>query len=122
MIWGASFWSISADFIGRKPAFNLTLLIGGIFGLAVGGTSNFIAFCVMWAIIGTAAGGNVPVDSMIFLEFVPGSHQYLLTALSAWWNFGQVIVSLIGWVFIANYTCPTGSTPDTCRREDNMGW
>ncbi|RVX66123.1 hypothetical protein B0A52_10057 [Exophiala mesophila] len=122
MIWGASFWSISADFIGRKPAFNLTLLIGGIFGLAVGGVSNFIGFCVMWAIIGTAAGGNVPVDSMIFLEFVPGSHQYLLTALSAWWNFGQVIVSLVGWVFIANYTCPTGSTPETCRREDNMGW
>ncbi|KAK5046614.1 hypothetical protein LTR84_007375 [Exophiala bonariae] len=122
LICGASFWGISADFIGRKPAFNVTLLIGGIFGLAVGGVNNFIGFCVLWAIIGTAAGGNVPVDSMIFLEFVPGSHQYLLTALSAWWNLGQVIVSLIGWVFIANFTCPTGSTPETCRREDNMGW
>ncbi|KAG9239300.1 hypothetical protein BJ875DRAFT_531822 [Amylocarpus encephaloides] len=122
LIFGASFWGISADFIGRKPAFNATLLIGGVFGAAVAGLSNFVGFCVMWAIIGTAAGGNVPVDSMIFLEFVPGSHQYLLTALSAWWNFGQVVVSLVGWVFLANFTCPTDSTPETCKRADNMGW
>lgn len=122
LIVGASFWGISADFIGRKPAFNATLLIGGIFGAAVAGLNNFTGFCVMWAIIGTAAGGNVPVDSMIFLEFVPGSHQYLLTALSAWWNFGQVIVSLIGWVFLANFNCPTTSTPENCKRAENMGW
>ncbi|OJD29074.1 major facilitator superfamily transporter [Diplodia corticola] len=122
LILGASFWGISADFIGRKPAFNATILIGGIFGCAVAGAQNFIAFSALWAVIGTAAGGNVPVDSMIFLEFVPGSHQWLLTALSAWWNFGQVIVSLIGWVFLANYSCPSGSDYTTCSRRDNMGW
>ncbi|RQM07421.1 hypothetical protein DH86_00003210 [Scytalidium sp. 3C] len=122
LIVGASFWGISADFIGRKPAFNATLLIGGVFGAAVAGLNNFPGFCVMWAIIGTAAGGNVPVDSMIFLEFVPGSHQYLLTALSAWWNLGQVIVALIGWVFVANFNCPANATPVTCKRADNMGW
>ncbi|KAL1297510.1 hypothetical protein AAFC00_005028 [Neodothiora populina] len=122
LICGAFFWGTSSDFIGRKPAFNATLFIGGVFACIVAGMSNFVAFCVMWAIIGTAAGGNVPVDSMIFLEFVPGSHQYLLTALSAWWNLGQVIVSLISWVFLANYTCPTDSTPETCSRKDNMGW
>ncbi|KAK7729490.1 hypothetical protein SLS57_001976 [Botryosphaeria dothidea] len=122
LILGASFWGISADLIGRKPAFNATILIGGIFGCAVAGTQNFVAFSAIWAVIGTAAGGNVPVDSMIFLEFVPGSHQWLLTALSAWWNFGQVIVSLIGWVFLANYSCPTGSDYTTCSRSENMGW
>lgn len=79
LIFGAFFWGTAADLIGRKPAFNTTLIIGGVFGTAVAGLSNFNAFCVFWAIIGTAAGGNVPVDSMIFLEFVPGSHQYLLT-------------------------------------------
>ncbi|KAL6241223.1 hypothetical protein RBB50_011902 [Rhinocladiella similis] len=122
LICGASFWGISADFIGRKPAFNATLLIGGIFGVAVGGLDHFVGFCVLWAIIGTAAGGNVPVDSMIFLEFVPGSHQHLLTALSAWWNFGQVIVALVGWVFIANFSCPSDAEPGTCQKSDNMGW
>ncbi|KAF2812093.1 MFS general substrate transporter [Mytilinidion resinicola] len=115
LICGASFWGISADFIGRKPAFNMTLLIGGIFGLVIGALDHFVGFCVVWAIIGTAAGGNVPVDSMIFLEFVPGSHQYLLTALSAWWNFGQVIVSLVGWVFIAHFSCSADAEPESPR-------
>ncbi|KAJ5894352.1 hypothetical protein N7495_006043 [Penicillium taxi] len=122
LILGASFWGLSSDLIGRRPAFNCTLLIAGIFLCAVAGSMNFIAFSAMWAVIGTAAGGNVPVDSMIFLEFVPGSHQYLLTALSAWWNLGQLIVSLLAWVFLANFSCPTDATPANCSRKDNMGW
>ncbi|KAL3477103.1 hypothetical protein BJX99DRAFT_246419 [Aspergillus californicus] len=122
LILGASFWGISSDLIGRKPAFNSTLLIAGIFLCGAAGTMNFVAFSAMWAVIGTAAGGNVPVDSMIFLEFVPGSHQWLLTALSAWWNLGQLIVSLLAWVFLANFSCPTDSSPDTCARSENMGW
>ncbi|PWY76080.1 Clavaminate synthase-like protein [Aspergillus sclerotioniger CBS 115572] len=122
LILGASFWGISSDLIGRKPAFNSTLLLAGIFLCGAAGTMNFVAFSAMWAVIGTAAGGNVPVDSMIFLEFVPGSHQYLLTALSAWWNLGQLIVSLLAWVFLANFACPSDSTPATCHRSENMGW
>ncbi|KAI9050202.1 hypothetical protein LZ554_006343 [Drepanopeziza brunnea f. sp. 'monogermtubi'] len=122
LILGAFFWGVSADFIGRKPAFNITLLTGGIFACAAAGTQNFIAFSAIWAVIGTAAGGNVPVDSLIFLEFVPGSHQWLLTAMSAWWNFGQVIVSLLGWVYQANFSCAADSTWETCKRADNMGW
>nr|QTZ25102.1 putative transporter [Aspergillus nidulans] len=122
MIIGASFWGISSDLIGRKPAFNSTLAIAGIFLCAAAGTSNFIAFSALWAVIGTAAGGNVVCDSMILLEFIPGSHQYLLTALSGWWNLGQLVVSLLAWVFLANFSCPTDATPDTCSRADNMGW
>ncbi|KAJ5583939.1 hypothetical protein N7450_006603 [Penicillium hetheringtonii] len=122
LILGATFWGISSDLIGRRPAFNCTLLIAGTFLCAAAGSLNFLTFSALWAVIGTAAGGNVPVDSMIFLEFVPGSHQYLLTALSAWWNLSQLIVSLVAWVFLANFTCPTDATPETCRRQENMGW
>ncbi|KAJ5321136.1 hypothetical protein N7476_004138 [Penicillium atrosanguineum] len=122
LILGASFWGLSSDLIGRKPAFNSTLLIAGIFLCAVAGSMNFIAFSALWAVIGTAVGGNVPVDSMIFLEFVPGSHQYLLTALSAWWNLGQLMVSLIVWVFLANFSCSADATYETCARSQNMGW
>ncbi|KAE8381799.1 hypothetical protein BDV26DRAFT_289001 [Aspergillus bertholletiae] len=88
LILGASFWDISSDIIGRRPAFNLTVLIAGIFLYAGAGSMNFVAFSALWAVIGTAAGGNVPVGSMMFLEFVPRSHQYLLTALTAWWSLG----------------------------------
>ncbi|EAU30752.1 conserved hypothetical protein [Aspergillus terreus NIH2624] len=122
LILGASFWGISSDLVGRKPAFNITLLIAGVFLCGAAGSMNFVGFSALWAVIGTAAGGNVPVDSMIFLEFVPGSHQWLLTALSAWWNLGQLIVSLLAWVFLANYSCPTDATPETCVRRENMGW
>lgn len=120
LILGASFWGVGSDLIGRKPAFNITILAAGVFACAVAGTMNFVAFSALWAVIGFFCGGNVPVDSMIFLEFVPESHQWLLTSLSAWWNFGQVIVSLVGWVFLANYSCPSDAT--SCALADNMGW
>ncbi|KKY29710.1 putative hexose transporter [Diaporthe ampelina] len=77
LIIGASFWGVTADLIGRKPAFNATILIGGIFACAVAGSQNFVTFCSLWAVIGTAAGGNVPVDSIIFLE------RYVMITLGA---------------------------------------
>ncbi|KAK9781719.1 putative Major facilitator superfamily domain-containing protein [Seiridium cardinale] len=119
LILGASFWSASADIIGRKWAFNATILIGGLFGCAVAGAQDFVTFSSLWALIGTAAGGNVPVDSIVFLEFVPQTHQWLVVSLSAWWNFGQVIVALLSWVFFANFSC---SDDTNCSMKDNMGW
>lgn len=29
------------------------------------------------------------------LDFVPGSHQYLLTILAVWWSLGQLFCSLV---------------------------
>uniref|UniRef100_A0A093VLC4 Putative MFS-type transporter PB1E7.08c n=1 Tax=Talaromyces marneffei PM1 TaxID=1077442 RepID=A0A093VLC4_TALMA len=120
LIIGATFWGTTADIIGRKPAFNTTIFLGGIFACAVAGSQNFVTFCALWAVIGTAAGGNVPVDSIIFLEFIPKDYQWLLVGLSAWWNLGQLIVSLLAWVFLANYACDGDEAP--CPRLDNMGW
>lgn len=117
---GASFWGVTADFIGRKPAFTSTILLGGVFACAVAGAQDFVTFCALWGVIGTATGGNVPVDSILFLEFVPQEKQWLLTSLSAWWNLGQVIVALVAWVFLANYACEADEAP--CKAGDNMGW
>jgi hypothetical protein len=68
----------------------------------------------MWSI---GVGGNLPVDSAVFLgisvvalapvlfmsgvfpEFIPASHQYLLTVLSIWWAFGQLLGSLVSFLF-----------------------
>lgn len=119
LILGASFWSVSADVVGRKLAFNATILLGGIFACAVAGSPNFLTFSALWACIGTAAGGNVPVDSIVFLEFVPQTHQWLLVSLSAFWNLGQVIVALLSWVFLANFAC---ADSEGCTMSQNMGW
>ncbi|KAJ5408358.1 hypothetical protein N7509_002241 [Penicillium cosmopolitanum] len=132
LILGAAFWGTSSDLIGRRPAFNFTLLIAGTFLCAAAGSMNFIAFSGLWAVIGTAAGGQCTCGLYDFLGIRPWKvspldprndiHQYLLTALSAWWNMSQLVVSLIAWVFLANFSCPTDATPETCRRQDNMGW
>lgn len=37
-------------------------------------------------------------------EFVPASHQYLLTVLSVWWAFGQLLGSLVR--FLDSYQVP----------------
>lgn len=40
--------------------------------------------------------------------FVDGSAKWLLTFLSAFWSFGQLIASLIVWAFITNYATDKG--------------
>ena len=54
-------------------------------------------------------------------EFVPASHQYLLTILSIWWAFGQLVGSLVAWPLIDNFSCP-GDAPGDCPRGENQGW
>ena len=39
---GASFWGTASDVLGRRLAFNFTLLISGTFGLAAGGGPNWV--------------------------------------------------------------------------------
>ena len=40
------------------------------------------------------AAGSLFAD-MLSTEFVPASHQWLLTVLSIWWAFGQLFGSLV---------------------------
>ncbi|KGQ80707.1 hypothetical protein MEQ_06271 [Candida albicans P87] len=131
LLLGAAFWSISSDIIGRKWAFNLTFLITGIWAIIGGSSPNFIALCCFEAFWSFGVGGNLPVDSAIFLEALPSSYQWLLTVMSAWWAIGQIVVNLISWGLIANFSCPTtdndvgsgsGSGNIICYKEDNKGW
>ncbi|KAG7193765.1 uncharacterized protein KQ657_000457 [Scheffersomyces spartinae] len=117
---GAVVWSFSADIIGRKLAFTMTFLCTGIFSLVAGASPNFAAigtFCALWSV---GVGGNLPVDSAIFLEALPSNKKWILTAMSAWWALGQLIANVVGWGLIANYSCPSDAT--TCLKEDNKGW
>ncbi|KAI0314066.1 MFS general substrate transporter [Amylostereum chailletii] len=119
---GAAFWGVGSDVIGRTWSFNLTFLITGVFAVAAGASPNYIALSSLAAVWSTGVGGNLPVDSAVFLEFIPASHQYLLTVLSIWWAFGQLVGSLVAWPLIANYSCPTTTPPSPCPRESNQGW
>ncbi|KAF2108255.1 major facilitator superfamily domain-containing protein [Lophiotrema nucula] len=115
---GASFWGIASDVIGRRLAFNTTLFLAGVFGLAAGGGPNWIGTAALFACLGLGVGGNLPVDGALFLEFLPFASGNLLTLLSVWWPVGQLISSLIAWGFIPNYSC----TAAPCPKSENMGW
>ncbi|KAM0198945.1 hypothetical protein ACHAPI_003389 [Fusarium lateritium] len=120
LVIGSSFWPITADYIGRRLAFNITLLIAAVAGLVGAGSPDFVAIATFCAFIGMGTGGNQPVDSAIFLEFIPATHQYLLVMQSAFWSLGQAIAALIAWPLIANYSCQSDATQ--CNYHDNLGW
>ncbi|KXN82044.1 hypothetical protein AN958_03295 [Leucoagaricus sp. SymC.cos] len=118
---GAAFWGIGSDLWGRRLSFNTTFLIIGLFATVAGASNSsttLISLASVWSI---GVGGNIPVDSAIFLEFIPASHQYLLTVLSIWWAFGQLLGSLVAWPLIGNYSCEI-KTPPSCTRASNRGW
>lgn len=97
---GASFWGIGSDIMGRRLAFNMTLFLAGVFGIAAGAAPTWVGACGLFAALGTGVGGNLPVDGALFLEFIPNTSGALLTLLSAWWPLGQLVASLIGWAFL----------------------
>jgi MFS family permease len=91
---GSTFWGIASDIIGRRPAFNATLFICGLFGAAVAAGPSWITTSLLFGCMGLGVGGNLPVDGALFLEFLPFASNKLLTLLSVWWPVGQLIASL----------------------------
>ncbi|CAE6515936.1 unnamed protein product [Rhizoctonia solani] len=117
---GAMSWSAGSDVWGRRVSFNTTLAIVGIFAMVAAASPNFTALAIFAAIWSVGVGGNFPVDSAIFLEFLPATHQWLLTVLAIWGALGALIASLIAWAILPNFSCEATATE--CRRSDNMGW
>jgi MFS family permease len=64
---GALLWPLGADVWGRRHAFNATLLLAGVFGLCAGAAPGFVALAALFACAGVGVGGNMPVDSAVFL-------------------------------------------------------
>ncbi|KAL2824810.1 major facilitator superfamily domain-containing protein [Aspergillus cavernicola] len=116
---GALFWGFGCDLFGRRLAFNMTIGITAVFSLVAAWSPTFTAVCTLSALWSIGVGGNLPVDSAIFLEFLPGSHQYLLTVLSVNWALAQLLANLVAWPLVGNFTCPSA---DDCTKSSNMGW
>ncbi|KAI1428829.1 MFS general substrate transporter [Xylaria sp. FL1777] len=135
---GALFWGVVADIIGRRWAFNLTVLISSAFGLGLGASGNYTTFLVLAAFVGFGVGGNIPIDTTIMLEFIPQNKRFLLAVLSIFQPIGVVLCSAIAFGFIPTRSCsPNFSEPNPlpscfkedlepgtpcCSRELNMGW
>lgn len=53
---GAVFWGFGCDVLGRRWCFNITLFLAGVFGLAAGGSPNFITLASFIAVVGVGVG------------------------------------------------------------------
>lgn len=105
---GSFAWGVGADVLGRRLAFNATLLLAAVFGLLAAGAPTWPAVCLWLALLGVGVGGNLPVDGALFLEFLPDASASLLTLLSVWWPVGQLASSLLAWFFIARWPAARG--------------
>ena len=81
MLVGALFWGFSADVIGRKFAFNTSLFLSSIFAIVAGASPNWYVLGTFVALAAFGAGGNLVLDATVFLEYLPGKYQYLLTLM-----------------------------------------
>jgi MFS family permease len=124
MLVGALFWGLSADVIGRKHAFNYSLLISSIFTIIAGASPNWIALGAFISISAFGAGGNLVLDTAVFLEYLPSKYAWLLTLMAAWWGVGQLIAGLFAWAFLPNFSCagPESETGEPCNWDTNPGW
>ncbi|QDS76817.1 hypothetical protein FKW77_002728 [Venturia effusa] len=119
MLVGALWWGLSADIIGRKFAFNVSLMISSIFAIVAGASPNWPVLGLFVSLAAFGAGGNLVLDTTVFLEYLPSRQQWLLTLMAAWWGVGQLIAGLFAWAFIPNYSCPTAGP---CTKDNNKGW
>lgn len=100
MLVGALFWGVSADIVGRKWAFNISLFICSTSAIIAGGMPNWPSLSFFIAMVGFGGGGNLILDTTVFLEYLPGNRQWVLTFLAAWWGLGQAIAGFIAWGFM----------------------
>ncbi|PNS20636.1 hypothetical protein CAC42_363 [Sphaceloma murrayae] len=119
MLVGALFWGLSADVIGRRLAFNTSLLICSVFTIIAGASPNWIVLGLFVCLSAFGAGGNLVLDTAVFLEFLPSRHQWLLTLMASWWGVGQLVAGLFAWAFLPNYSCADEAS---CTYDNNKGW
>lgn len=118
MLVGALFWGFLADLIGRKVAFNLSLLLSALFTIYGGTMGTLSSYGVMIFLMAWASGGNLVLDTTTFLEFLPSRHNWLVTFFAFFWGIGGTIAAATAYAFIPRYSCTATECPDPA----NNGW
>lgn len=83
MLLGALVWGFGADIIGRKLAFNVSLLFSAIFTIAAGAAPNWIALGSFACLAAFGAGGNLVLDTAVVRLFSDSrAHPYKLSLIA----------------------------------------
>lgn len=118
MLVGALFWGMGADIIGRRIAFNCSLFICAVFAIVATASPNWIVLGLFTSLSAFGAGGNLVLDTTVFLEFLPGKYQWLVTFMACWWGLAPVIVASFAWPLLSlpQYYC---ASAETCTYDNN---
>ncbi|KAJ5976443.1 MFS transporter [Penicillium waksmanii] len=119
MLVGALFWGFTADIIGRRIAFNISLFICSVFTIVAGASPSWESLGFFIALAAFGAGGNLILDTTVFMEYLPSNKQWLVSLLAAWFGVGCTIAGLVAWGFMPNFSCADASN---CTRANNSGW
>lgn len=122
MLVGALFWGLGADVIGRKFAFNCSLFVCSIFAIVAGASPNWYVLALFTSLAAFGGGGNLVLDTAVFLEFLPSRQAWLLTLMAAWWGLAPVIAAAFCWPFLsqARWNCGTNASNMVCTYSNNM--
>ncbi|KAK6460622.1 major facilitator superfamily domain-containing protein [Scheffersomyces coipomensis] len=116
---GALFWGFSADLIGRRTAFNFSLFLSAVLTIMNGAMSSMATYCIFMVLSMWACGGNLVLDTCVFLEYLPHKDQWLLTFFAFFWSIGQTVAVLLAYAFLPNNSC---SSAENCPSHENRGW
>lgn len=100
LLFGALFWGCTADIIGRRWAFNITLFLAAVFAIVAGAAPNYASWGAFNALSAFGAGGNLVLDTTCFLEYLPHKYTWAVTLMAAWWGVGLTLGGLIAWAFL----------------------
>lgn len=128
MFCGALFWGYLSDKFGRRRMFLSVTLVQLIFGLFTSVAMSLNQLVALRFFVGLAVGGmniillsntiyyikemkcklkcfigSLPIDTSMFMEFVPTSKRSLYTILlTNFWSLGAVFEAFLAWMLIPN--------------------
>lgn len=100
MLVGALFWGLTADIMGRKIAFNVSLLICSVFAIVAGASPNWEVLGLFVCLSAFGAGGNLVLDTAVFLEYLPSKRQWMLTLMAGWWGMFLSLSLSLSFMFV----------------------
>jgi MFS family permease len=74
-----------------------------VFAIVAGASPNWIVLGLFVSLSAFGGGGNLIMDTAVFLEFCPSRYNWVLTFMAAWWGVGQLIAGLFAWPFLCAY-------------------
>lgn len=105
---------------GRKPTFLYSLFFVALFGGLSAFAPTYMTLCLLIFLTGCGIGGNIVVDSCLFMEFLPQARRSLAGFLVIFYSIGGVLASLISiGVFHVLPDCTGGDDWMQCK---GWGW